>query len=319
MAGAWLVPLMTLVLAVAPDAAALVARLGSGTPAERAEAARQLEAMGRGALPALEAALRLPAAEARSRIVSVWERIQKGLLVRPAMVRLEGQDRPLSEVAGSIGQQAGFSLRVSQQGPEQLINAREPRPIPFWEAVNRLGLRGGSFDITNPIGGHFPTLDFGGFGGDYPSTIAGPFRITFKGLHDHRDRLLIAGPWLRIDEMNQRIAIRRTDKEREARFYLDFGMQIEPRMWFTQEGPARAIEAVERPRPVARPARHGESRGRSFRLLQQRRSDTGSIPARPGDAGEARPIDRPVARVDSRRGPGPEARAGRGDSPVGSQ
>ena len=45
--------------------------------------------------------------------------------------------------------------------------------------------------------------------------------------------------------MNQRIPIPRTAREREARFYIELGMMIEPRMWFTQEGPARAIEAVD--------------------------------------------------------------------------
>jgi hypothetical protein len=245
MVGACLVPLITLALALAPDAASLVARLGAGTVAEREESAKQLEAMGREVLPALVAALRSPDAEVRSRVLPVWERIQKGLLVRPSMVRLEGQGRPLHEVVRSIGEQGGFSLRASQQGPERLFDAREPVTIPFWEAVDRLGLSGGHFDIANPIGGHFPTLEFGGFKAGYPSAISGPLRITLNGLHDHRDRLLIGGPWLRVDEMNQRIPIPRTAKEREARFYIEFGMMIEPRMWFTQEGPARAIEAVD--------------------------------------------------------------------------
>ncbi len=244
MVGACLVPLMTLVLAISPDAASLVTRLSSGTLAEREESAKALEAMGRESLPALEAALHSPDAEVRSRVLSVWERIQKGLLVRPSMVRLGNEGRPLHEVVHSIGEQGGFSVEVSQRGSERLVNAREPLPIPFWEAVDRLGLTGGHFNIANPGGGHFPTLDFGGSGEACPSTISGPFRITLKGLHDHRDRSLIVGPWLRVDEMNQRIPILWTAREREARFYIDLGMMIEPRMWFTQEGPARAIEAV---------------------------------------------------------------------------
>ena len=58
------------------------------------------------------------------------------------MVRIEGGGRPLAEVVRSIGEQGGFSLEISQQGPERLINAREPAPIPFWQAVDRLGLLG---------------------------------------------------------------------------------------------------------------------------------------------------------------------------------
>ena len=245
MVGACLVPLLTLALAAAPDAASLVARLGSGTFAEREKASRQLEAMGCEALPALEAAMRSPDAEARARVLAVWDRIQKGLLVRPTMVQLKAGDRPISEVARSIGQQAGVSIEISQQAPEQSINAREPKPIPFWDAVEKLGLGRGFLQNPGPAGSHAVSLQFGGFEPAYPTTISGPFRITLEGLHEHRDRLLILGPWVNGDGANQGIAIPRTASERQARFFIDVGMTIEPRMWFTQEGPARVIEAVD--------------------------------------------------------------------------
>ena len=245
MLGACLVPLMTLALAVAPDAASLVARLGSGTFTQREEASRQLEAMGREALPALEVAMRSPDAEARSRVLAAWDRIQKGLLVRPTMVQLKAGDRPVSEVARSIGQQAGVSIEISQQAPEQSINAREPMPIPFWDAVERLGLGRGFVRDSGPAGSQAPILQFGGFEPAYPATISGPFRITLEGLHEHRDRLLILGPWVNGDGASQGIPIPRTAPERQARFYVDLGMAIEPRVWFTQEGPVRVIEAVD--------------------------------------------------------------------------
>src|SRR5262249_4843072 len=140
MVGTCLVAPMILALAVSPDATALVARLGSGTVAEREDSARRLEAMGREALPALEAALSSPDAEVRSRVLSLWERIQKGLMVRPTMIRFEGGDRPLREVVRSIVGQSGISIEVPQQGPEPFINARKPVPLPLWEAVERLGM-----------------------------------------------------------------------------------------------------------------------------------------------------------------------------------
>ena len=244
MIGACLVSLMAFALAPPPDAASLVARLGSGTVAEREESARAIEAMGREALPALEAALRSPDAEVRSRVLSVWERVQKGLLVRPSMVRLEDGERPLREVVRSIGRQSGIAIEISQHGPERFINAREPVPIPFWQAVERLGLGRGYLHNTGPGGNHLPTLEFGGAEPAYSSMISGPFRITLESIHDHRDRLLISGPWLGLNDADSIITIPRTAREREARFYIDLGMMVEPRMWFTQEGPARAIEAV---------------------------------------------------------------------------
>ena len=36
---------------------------------------------------------------------------------------------------------------------------------------------------------------------------AGPFRIALRGLHLHRDRQLIRGPWVRIDRNGQRINV----------------------------------------------------------------------------------------------------------------
>jgi hypothetical protein len=245
MVGACLVPLITFVLAFAPDATALVARLGSGSVVEREESAKALEAMGRQALPAIEAALRSSDSEVRTRLLTVWDRIQKGLLVRPTMVRLESGGRTLTEVVRSIGEQGGFSLVNIPQAPEHTLNVREPLPMPFWEAVDRLGLVGGRFDNANASGGRHPTLNFGWAEGDNPSTISGPFRTRLKGLHDHRDRTLIAGPWLRIDDFHQTIPIPARNPESEARFYLELGIMIEPRMWLTQEGPARAIEAVD--------------------------------------------------------------------------
>jgi hypothetical protein len=78
-----------------------------------------------------------------------------------------------------------------------------------------------------------------------PTSYAGPFRVELTGVHDHRDLWLIQGPWTRIDQMNQRIGKPRDEPRRVDRFYADLTFQVEPRMWFIQEGPARAIEAVD--------------------------------------------------------------------------
>ncbi len=244
---ACLAPLVALVLAAAPpvDAPGLVARLGSGAPADRDEAARALERMGRDALAALEAAGDSPDPELRSRASALWDGIQRSLMVRPTLVRLEADGLTPAEMVRSIGEQAGFSIRTSSRNPDHPVNAREPAPVPFWEALDRLGLKGGHFDIHNPVGGHFPTLDLQANGDACPTATSGPFRVKLTGLHDHRDRMLVDGPWLRVDQFHQRIPIRRDAKGREARFFAGVGLVVEPRMWFTQEGPARATEAVD--------------------------------------------------------------------------
>ena len=159
---------------------------------------------------------------------------------------------------------------------------------------------------------------FGGSEDACPSTISGPFRIKLKGLHDHRDRSLIAGPWLSIDAMNQRIPILRTAREREARFYFDLGMMVEPRMWFTQEGPARAIEAVDElgQSLVRRETTRVEADHSLFH-------NGGGVTQGQVQLDLAMPENRAGRSsgcgVDPGRDPGPEARAGPGDPPAGRQ
>ena len=175
MVGACLVPLMSLVLAIAPDAASLVARLGSGTLAEREESAKAARSHGPGGparprgRPALvrrrgplEAPVGLGAHPEGAHGPAV-DGPDRGR--RPAAPRGRPFDRPAGRILGR-----GSRSRVRSIWS----TLASPSPIPFWEAVDRLGLRGGHFDIANPGGGHFPTLEFGGSDGDYPVDDLGP-------------------------------------------------------------------------------------------------------------------------------------------------
>ena len=66
------------------------------------------------------------------------------------------------------------------------------------------------------------------------------------GLHLHRDRQLIRGPWVRIDRSGQWIDVPSEDLEGESvTFFGGLEVMVEPRMWFTQEAPARLIEASD--------------------------------------------------------------------------
>ena len=246
MAGACLAPLIALVLSATPDAAALVARLGSDRAAEREEAAKALEMMGRGALPALvDAAKGATDPEIRSRVLGIWDGIQKDSMRKPTLVRIDARGLPLEKAVHALGEQAGFTLEWRNQGRQEVVNVQEPQPIPFWRAVERLGFSGGYYHQVLPPDRNFPTIQFSELDKVSPSVISGPFLIQLTGLHDERDRYLVQGPSLRIDQMNQRIPIPRGSKESESRFYADFRLMVEPRMWFTQEGPVRVIEATD--------------------------------------------------------------------------
>ena len=114
--------------AAEPDPAALVAKLGSAEPAERAAAAESLKALGRGALPALQDAMKAGDAEVRERASALWETIQRDLMTRPSLVRLDGPDRPLAGVLEDLETQTGLTLRPDR--PRQDRRRDSPRAGP---------------------------------------------------------------------------------------------------------------------------------------------------------------------------------------------
>ena len=78
------------------------------------------------------------------------------------------------------------------------------------------------------------------------TSTAGPFRVALTGLHLHHDRQLIRGPWARIDRFGQRINVADEDLKGDSVTYFGgLEVMVEPRMWFTQEAPARLIEASD--------------------------------------------------------------------------
>ncbi len=190
---------LVLVLTSAPAAdlspGELIGRLDSPDRVVREEAARTLEERGVEALPALRAArdsARGP--EARERFAELIARIEARSLDRPTMVVLDFDDRPLGEAVGALARRSGFAL--SLDGPAlaaRRFTVRAPGPLPFWEAVNRLGHAGhvrhdpgtrpddtGTDPRASPI-----RL----VAGDPPALTAyhGPLRIHLFAAHRHRD------------------------------------------------------------------------------------------------------------------------------------
>ena len=232
--------------AAGPDPSALVAKLGSAEPDERAAAVESLEALGREALPARQNASKADDAGLRERASALGETIQRGPMTRSSPVRLDYQDRPLTDVIDDLRKQTGLALRASQVSREGPVNVREPAPIPFWQAIERLGLKSARFDIHNPGGVRFPNLELSTNPEWVFTSSSGPFRVALTGLHLHRDHQLIRGPWVRIDRFGQRIGVPRTDIEgEETAFFGGLEVLVEPRMWFTQEAPARLTEASD--------------------------------------------------------------------------
>ena len=173
----------------------LIGHLDSPDRVVREEAARTLEEQGVEALPALGTArdsARGP--EARERFAKLIDRIEARLLDRPTMVVLDVEDRPLGEAIEALARRSGFALSLDDPAlAARRVTVRASGPLPFWEAVNRLGHAGHvrhdpglrPDDIgTDPRASPIRLV-----AGDPPALTAysGPLRIHLFASHRHRD------------------------------------------------------------------------------------------------------------------------------------
>ncbi len=142
MMGANLIVLALLGQAAGPpsDPAALVEKLGSATSAGR-EASKSPESLGSKASPALRAASKSKDPEVRRRARQLINKIDGNLLIQESSIRLDFKDATLDGIVKSLSKQAGFEVGLAQQGPQfeaRRVTLREPQPVPFWKAIDRL-------------------------------------------------------------------------------------------------------------------------------------------------------------------------------------
>jgi hypothetical protein len=233
----------------------LVRQLGSRVFAEREEAARALEALGRKALPTLAAASESEDAEVRARATVLLSTIQKRLLVEATTVRLEYSDRPVAEVAREIGGQAGFQVLLLPENQPmwqgRRISLVRAEPVPFWEALDALTeLTQTQVQPAQPAnlaapGGLLPTLRLlPGAAPVYPTSDFGPFRCTLNSLHHHQDLTFQRSP-VAISQPGQPAPPRVLNPQVNDQFYLALQIQAEPRLLINQSGPLRILEAID--------------------------------------------------------------------------
>jgi hypothetical protein len=208
--------LLTLVLASTPadgppDAVTLIGRLGSESFDDRVAAYKALERQGGAALPALRAAADTSDMRVRSRVLalieSIGRQVEADRFTRPTMIQLDFRTRPLGAVVDALNDHydLGLSLRLGPEPPRGLrihdpgepdrlrelrdreIRPRAARPLPFWEALDRLceagalhygisrrhgfGTGRGSLDLMADRTGRGPVSD------------SGPFRVQITWAH----------------------------------------------------------------------------------------------------------------------------------------
>jgi hypothetical protein len=210
-----------LVAADGPDPAELVKRLGSDRFAERLEATKALEALGKVALPALRAAKDSADPKVRARVAALLETLERAAdvdrLTRPTLIKLDFRDRPLSEIVDELNSRHNLGLTF-QFGPlpirgmifgpaspaqkAQELDVRSRRVtlvadgmLPFWEAIDRLCAVGHLQHDLQPLARFgLPTgrfLLFSGLGDTSVSSDCGPIRVKVVGLHSAFERDLV--------------------------------------------------------------------------------------------------------------------------------
>jgi hypothetical protein len=266
--GPWIVLLA--LAAWGEDPAQFVAQLGSPRYAQREAAGAALRALGREALPALRSALESPDAEVRTRAVALVDEIETRLMVEPTKVKLDYHDRPLGEVLKGLGEQAGVTLNVLPENSPALARRRvtleASEPVPFWEAVERLGREA---HLQVGLGAAMPAAGLGagpasrrptlyllpGNGPPAPSAVVGPFRVVVVNILHHKDRVFAMGgqPQAVFVQGNVPVGLERRPAAGTGRVpgvateLFSVGLQVnaEPRMVLAQDGPLKISEAID--------------------------------------------------------------------------
>ena len=243
MIGATLILGASLVMAADADGGApstLVAKLGSGRFAEREAAARGLERLGAEAIPPLRAARDARDPEVRTRAAILLDRIEKRLLVRPTLVAIDADDRPLADVAREIGARTGMTPVLDADGNVGVgrrVTIHRESPIPYWSAIDLI-CAAGNLRATQGLGGQGGASILLYSPGENPAPPAptsdsGPFRVKLVKLDYHRERLLEAPPGM--------------PGPAETRHHFSAQLQVlaEPRLLVSQSGPVRVSEAID--------------------------------------------------------------------------
>lgn len=251
------------------DPSDLVGRLGAPRFADRESAASRLERLGREAVPALLLARGQRDPEIRARAAALLNRIEGNLLTQPTLVRLDFADRPLVEVVKSISEQSGFDLLLfpgsdAAHWAGRRLTLREPSPIPFWPAIDRLcatALLQHNVALQGYTGGRESAVQLtdGGLRSTAPSFDCGPFRTSIVSIHLQRDvnypmvpRQVPGDPRDPADLPRRDAAGDQTEPANHSRggvlnemFFAHMRVVAEPRLNLSQSGAVRNLEAID--------------------------------------------------------------------------
>ena len=217
MALGWVVWTALVAVGPADDVREAVAGLSAPRRADRERAARRLEVIGEAAAPALREAAESTDLELRARAAAVLDLIEGRAIGRPTPVALDFQDVPLIEVVDAVSERTGLGLILGPGSDPgrggRKVTVVAPEPVPFWEAVERIGKAGevrpdfsgngnlgfnrGMIGMVNPprrparpVTGSEVVLVPDTSAAPPPTARSGRFLVALTALNHHRDRTL---------------------------------------------------------------------------------------------------------------------------------
>ncbi len=193
----------------------LVKKLASPDFRTRDQAAKDLEAAGRAALPALRELEKSDDPELAAKAKELVERIGKqaanDATLAPTLVQLPAEERELREILADLEKQSAFHIVVSNPALySKKLTVRTEGKVPFWKAIEKLcdvaGLEVASDGVaarTDPKLGLSPKLPVGQAPA-MPAPAADPDAIGRRaGVEDALLRGLAASLRSRIQELTE--------------------------------------------------------------------------------------------------------------------
>jgi hypothetical protein len=251
----WVIPVIALTVGQVPavDASELVKRLGSDRFGEREAAAAALETLGADALPAIRAATDSNDLELRTRAESLRAKIESNELTRSSLIRLDVTDRPLDAIVADSESRWPSRLAWHPDTPEparrRTVTVREPAPLPFWAAIDRLCRAGGLQYIPGSPDGPGSTIPqfrlFLAPGTAYcPRSDTGPLRFELTSIRHFRQINLIPNP-SSAGGLGTRGSPPPPFGHRREDFHVELRVLAEPRMLISRLGEAHVAVAID--------------------------------------------------------------------------
>jgi hypothetical protein len=200
-------------------------------------------------------------------------------LTKPTPVVLDFHKRTVAQIVSAIENRTGkrvaahpgmtktafpFGDPPDLSWRDRSVTLESPRPVPFWEAMDRLAVASKLAYRLGDYGDSTGVVFEGDGEAPAPACYGGPFRVGLVAVHEYRENIFIRGPWVKFTPSNFPIPADGADLSEAPKdggpLYVELEIAAEPGLVCRRNGHLRDVEAVdESGKPLAAPL-HEEAR-----------------------------------------------------------